>query len=54
MPLTTCNRKEFLMESKLNGFLGVLLLLLYLAVPLLSWFTHGGLDMLRHKTLREG
>ena len=23
MPLTTCNQKEFLIESKLNGFLGV-------------------------------
>ena len=22
MPLTTCNQKEFLIESKLNGFLG--------------------------------
>ena len=28
MPLSTCNQKEFLIESKLNGFLGVLLLLL--------------------------
>ena len=26
MPLTTCNQKEFLIESKLNGFLGGLLL----------------------------
>ena len=26
MPLTTCNQKEFLIESKLNGFLGVYLL----------------------------
>ena len=36
MPLTTCNQKEFLIESKLNGFWGVLLLLLDLAVPLSS------------------
>ena len=27
MPLTTCNQKEFLIESKLNGFLGVFFLL---------------------------
>ena len=27
MPLSTCNQKEFLIESKLNGFWGVLLLL---------------------------
>ena len=26
MPLTTCNQKEFLIESELNGFLGVFLL----------------------------
>ena len=25
MPLTKCNQKEFLIESKLNGFLGVFL-----------------------------
>ena len=23
MPLTTCNQKEFLNESKLNGFFGI-------------------------------
>ena len=44
MPLTMCNHKEFLTESKLNEFFGgVLLLLLDLAVPLLPWFTQGGL-----------
>ena len=32
MPLSTCNQKEFLTESKLNGFWGVLSLLLHLAV----------------------
>ena len=26
MPLTTCNQKEFLIESKLNGFFWVFLL----------------------------
>ena len=26
MPLTTCNQKELLIESKLNGFLGGFLL----------------------------
>ena len=26
MPLTMCNQKEFLIESKLNGFLGGFLL----------------------------
>ena len=30
MPLTTCNQKEFLIESKLNGFCGVFLLHLIL------------------------
>ena len=24
MPLTMCNQKEFLIESKLNGFFGVI------------------------------
>ena len=48
MPLTTCNQKEFLIESKLSGFGGVLFLLLDLAVPLLTWFTQGGLYLL-HK-----
>ena len=28
MPLNMCNQKEFLIELKLNGFLGVLLLFL--------------------------
>ena len=28
MPVSICTEKEFLIESKLNGFLGVLLLLL--------------------------
>ena len=28
MPLSTCNQKEFFIESKLNEFWGVLLLLL--------------------------
>ena len=32
MPLSTCNQKEFLIESKLNGFFGVLLLLLDLEI----------------------
>ena len=32
MPLTTCNQKEFLVESKLNGFFGVLLLHLDLKI----------------------
>ena len=32
MPLSTCNQKDFLIESKLNGFLGVLLLLLVLEI----------------------
>ena len=32
MPLTTCIQKEFLIESKLNEFLGVLLLLLDLEI----------------------
>ena len=32
MPLTTCNQKEFLIESKLNGFLGVFLLHLDLEI----------------------
>ena len=32
MPLSTCNQKEFLIESKLNGFVGVLLLLLDLEI----------------------
>ena len=32
MSLTTCNQKEFLIESKLNGFLGVLLLPLDLEI----------------------
>ena len=32
MPLTTCNLKEFSMESKLNGFLGVFLLHLGLEI----------------------
>ena len=32
MPLTTCNEKEFLIESKLNGFLGVFLLHLDLEI----------------------
>ena len=27
MPLSICNQKDFLIEPKLNGFLGVLLLL---------------------------
>ena len=43
MPLTTCSQKKFLIESRLNGFWEVLLLLLDLAVLLLPWFTHGGL-----------
>ena len=30
MPLTTCTQKEFLIESKLNGFWGVFLLHLHL------------------------
>ena len=37
MPVSICTQKEFLIESKLNGFWGVLLLLLDLAVPLLPW-----------------
>ena len=37
MPVSICTQKEFLIESKLNGFLGVLLLLLELALPLLPW-----------------
>ena len=32
MSLSRCNQKEFLIESKLNGFLGVLLLLLDLEI----------------------
>ena len=32
MPFTTCNQKEFLNESKLNGFLGVFLLHLDLEI----------------------
>ena len=32
MPLSICNQKECLIESKLNGFLGVLLLLLDLEI----------------------
>ena len=32
MPLSTCSEKDFLIESKLNGFLGVLLLLLNLKI----------------------
>ena len=32
MPLSTCNQKDFLIESKLNGFLGVLLLLFDLEI----------------------
>ena len=32
MPLTTCNLKEFLIESKLNGFFWVLLLHLDLEI----------------------
>ena len=35
--MSICTQKEFLIESKLNGFWGVLLLLLELAVPLLLW-----------------
>ena len=46
MPVSICTQKEFLTESKLNGFFGVLLLLLDFAVPLLPWFTHGGLYLL--------
>ena len=32
MPLTTCSQKEFLSESKLNGFLGGFLLHLDLEI----------------------
>ena len=32
MPLTTCNQKEFLFESKLNGFFGVFMLHLDLEI----------------------
>ena len=32
MPVTLCTQKEFLIESKLNGFWGVLLLLLNLEI----------------------
>ena len=32
MPESICTQKEFLIESKLNGFLGVLLLLLDLEI----------------------
>ena len=32
MPLSRCNQKDILIESKLNGFLGVLLLLLDLEI----------------------
>ena len=32
MPLTTCNQKEFLIESKINGFLGVFVLHLVLEI----------------------
>ena len=32
MPLSTCSQKDFLIESKLNGFMGVLLLLLDLEI----------------------
>ena len=32
MPLSTCTQKEFLIESKLNGFLGVFLLHLDLGI----------------------
>ena len=32
MSLTTCNQKEFLIESKLNGFWGVFLLHLDLEI----------------------
>ena len=32
MPLTKCNQKEFLIESKLNGFFGVLVLLFDLEI----------------------
>ena len=32
MLMTTCNQKEFLIESKLNGFLGVFLLHLDLEI----------------------
>ena len=32
MPLITCNQKEFLIESKLNGILGVFLLYFYLEI----------------------
>ena len=35
MSVSMCIQKEFLIESKLNGFSGVLLFLLDLAVPLL-------------------
>ena len=31
MPLSTCNQNDFLIKSKLNGFWGILLLLLDLA-----------------------
>ena len=37
MPVSIFTQKEFLIESKLNGFWGVLLLLLELALPLLPW-----------------
>ena len=32
MPLTMCNQKEFLIESKLNGFFGIFLLHLDLEI----------------------
>ena len=32
MPVSICTQKEFLIESKLNGILGVLLLLLDLEI----------------------
>ena len=32
MPVSICTQKEFLIESKLNGFWGVLLLLLDLEI----------------------
>ena len=32
MPLTSCNQKEFLIESKFNGFLGFFLLHLDLEI----------------------
>ena len=32
MPLSTCNQKEFLIESKLNGYFGAFLLRLNLEI----------------------